>query len=328
MSKILLIHTGGTIAMAGEKHLEPGQYAAALVESLPEFVGFAQITSTILYNLDSSDIGPEQWREIALCIAQHRNEYDGFIVIHGTDTMAYTASAMAFALEGLDKPVIFTGAQRPLGALRNDARRNLADSIELATLPICEVGICFDGVLLRACRTIKHNSQAYHAFESPGCEPLAKVGVDIVLGKHLRKPLAPFRCQAQFDANVVVLHVTPGLNPDILRRFIDSASDPLNGIVLIPFGVGTVPVKTRPLAPAVRHATDLGIDVFLANAATGQLELDLYENSQVLFDAGAISGGEIRMEAALTKLMHACAIFKDKQERHAYLQWNVAGELA
>ncbi|MFA5624297.1 MAG: asparaginase [Bradymonadales bacterium] len=327
MAKILLIHTGGTLSMAGEKHLEPADYAAALLESLPEFVGFAQITSKILYNLDSSDLGPEEWEEIARCIAINRNDYDGFIVIHGTDTMPYTASALAFALEGLDRPVILTGAQRPLGALRNDARRNIADSIELATMPITEVGICFDGVLLRGCRSIKHNSQAYHAFDSPGCEPLAKVGVDIVLGGHIRKPIAPFRCQAKFDANVVVLHVTPGLSPDILRSFIDSAHEPLNGIVLVPFGVGTVPTRTRALAPVVQRATDLGIDVFLANAATGKLELELYENSKVLLDAGAISGGEICMQAALVKLMHACAIFKDREERHAYLRWNVAGEL-
>ncbi len=329
--KILLIHTGGTIGMEGETHLEPGHYASALVEQLPEYVGFAKIDSMILFNTDSSDIGPTQWSQIAKTIAEKRPSYDGFIVVHGTDTMAFTASALAFAFEGLDKPVILTGAQRPLGALRNDARRNLADSIELATLPIPEVGLCFDGVLLRGCRSCKTNTRAYHAFESPGCEPLAKLGVDITLGKHLRHPMVPFRCTPEFDANVMTIHVTPGLSSDILMRLIDQRQEEnaseLNGIVLLPFGVGTVPCLEKPIAPFVRKAVDQGIDVLVANASTGKIDLPLYENSQVLLDAGAIAGGEMRVEAALVKLMHACAAYPDRNIRHEYLRWNVAGEL-
>lgn len=329
--RVLLIHTGGTLAMEGETHLEPGHYASALVEQLPEYVGFAKVDSTILFNIDSSDIGPAQWTAIARKIADARPNYDGFIIIHGTDTMPYTASALAFAFEGLDKPVILTGAQRPLGALRNDARRNLADSIELATLPIPEVGICFDGVLLRGCRSGKINTRAYHAFDSPGCEPLAKLGVDITLGKHIRHPMVPFRCAANFNANVIVLHVTPGISSDVLMRLIEKhearVDAALDGIVLLPFGVGTVPCQTCPIAPFVRRAVDSGIDVLVANASTGKIDLPLYENSQVLLDAGAIPGGEMRMEAALVKLMHACATYADRQERHEYLRWNVAGEL-
>ena len=329
--KILLIHTGGTLAMEGETHLEPGHYASALVEQLPEYVGFAKIDSTILCNFDSSDIGPAQWTEIARKIADNRPRYDGFIIVHGTDTMPFTASALAFAFEGLDKPVILTGAQRPLGALRNDARRNLADSIELATLPIPEVGICFDGVLLRGCRSSKINTRAYHAFDSPGCEPLAKLGVDITLGKHIRRPMVPFRCAPDFDANVIVIHVTPGISSDVLMRLLEhheeKAGSSLDGIVLLPFGVGTVPCLERPIAPFVRRAVDAGIDVLVANASTGKIDLPLYENSQVLLDAGAIPGGEMRVESALVKLMHACATYRDIHERHEYLRWNVAGEL-
>ena len=324
--RILLIHTGGTLGMEGTEHLEPGHYASALVERLPEYVGFAHIDSMILCNLDSSDVGPAQWTKLAEVIAQKRSEYDGFIVVHGTDTMPYTASALAFALEGLDKPVILTGAQRPMGALRNDARRNLADSIELATQDIPEVGICFDGVLIRGCRSCKVNTRAYHAFDSPGCEPLAKLGVDITLGKHIRHPVSPFRCCPNFDANVMVLHVTPGMNATLLEPLIEGDKK-LDGIVLIPFGVGTVPCQTGNLASWVAQATWRGIDVLVANAAIGKIDLPLYENSQVLQDAGAISGGEIRMEAALVKLMHACATYKNKQERHEYLKWNVAGEM-
>lgn len=326
MQKILLIHTGGTIGMEGDQHLEPGHYVTALVEQLPEYVGFAKIDSTLLCNLDSSDIGPRQWSDLARLIASNRSQYDGFIVIHGTDTMPYTASALAFALEGLDKPVILTGAQRPLGALRNDARRNLADAIEVSTLNIPEVSICFDGVLLRGCRSCKVNTRAYHAFDTPGCEPLAKLGVDITIGKHVRHPTAPFRCRSKFDANVIVLHVTPGMHARTFARLLDS-ENALDGIVLIPFGVGTVPCADSDIAPFVAKATAQGIDVLVANASVGKIDLPLYENSQVLLDAGAISGGEMRMEAALVKLMHACATYQDRTERHEYLRWNVAGEM-
>ncbi len=324
--KILLIHTGGTIAMEGEQHLEPGHYASALVEQLPEYMGFASIDSMILCNLDSSDIGPRQWSELARTISSKRSEYDGFIVIHGTDTMPYTASALAFALEGLDKPVILTGAQRPLGALRNDARRNLADSIEVATLDIPEVGICFDGLLMRGCRTYKVNTRAYHAFDSPGCEPLARLGVDITLGKHIRRPAAPFRCCPRFDAKVMMIHVTPGMNTHLLMPLLEG-EDHLDGIVLIPFGVGTIPCLESDVADFVGMATDRNIDVLVANGTTGKIDLPLYENSAILADAGAISGGEMRPEAACVKLMHACATYPDKGERHDYLCWNVAGEL-
>ena len=314
--------------MSGESHLEPGHYASALIEQLPEYAGFARIDSRILYNVDSSDLGPNQWTTLAQTIANERSQYDGFIVVHGTDTMPYTAAALSFAFVGLDKPVILTGAQRPLGALRNDARRNLADSIELVTLDIPEVGICFDGLLLRGCRSCKINTRAYHAFDSPGCEPLAKLGVDITLGKHIRKPTVPFRCCPKFDANVMAIHVTPGLRPHALEYLLEAEGDRrLDGIVLLPFGIGTVPCAENPIAPFVRRATERGIDVLVANAATGRIDLERYENSQVLIEAGAIPGGEMRLEAALVKLMHACATYPNRAERHEYLQWNVAGEM-
>ncbi len=326
MQKILLIHTGGTIGMEGESHLEPGHYVTALVEQLPEYAGFARIDSAILCNLDSSDIGPQQWSDLARMIASNRSRYDGFIVVHGTDTMPYTASALAFALEGLDRPVVLTGAQRPLGALRNDARRNLADAIEVTTLNIPEVGICFDGMLLRGCRSCKVNSRAYHAFDSPGCEPLAKLGVDITLGKHIRRPSAPFRCSPRFDARVILVHVSPGMPAACLNRLLEGERC-LDGIVLVPFGVGTVPCLDGGIASFVDRATSLGIDVLVANSSVGKIDLSLYENSQVLLDAGAISGREMRYEAALVKLMHACATYADRSERLEYLRWNVAGEL-
>ena len=148
MPRTLVLHTGGTLGM-GADPMEPGDYAAALIESMPELRSLSDFDSRIVCNLDSSDIGPSHWTLLAETIEAAREDYDGFIIVHGTDTLAYTASALAFALEGLDRTVILTGAQRPLSALRTDARRNLADAFELATKQISEVAVCFDGSLLR-----------------------------------------------------------------------------------------------------------------------------------------------------------------------------------
>ncbi len=325
MAHILLLHTGGTLGMQHEP-LEPGAYAAALVESLPEFSGFAQIESRIVCNLDSSDIGPETWVLLAETIAAERERYDAFLIVHGTDTMAYTASALAFALQGLDRPVILTGAQRPLGALRTDARRNLADAIELATMDVPEVGICFDGLLLRGCRATKTNTRSYHAFDSPGCQPLAQLGVDISLASHIRRPLVPFHLLARFDPRVVVIQVSPGMNPKLFEPWLERQEE-LRGIVLVAFGVGTVPSLHRPVAPFIRRAVDAGIEVIAANHSAGLVNLSLYENSQVLADAGAVAGGQMLVEAAVCKLMHALGNFPEVDERRRYLRWNIAGEM-
>jgi len=157
--------------------LEPDVFASKLQDSVPELAQIADLDTQIVANLDSSDVGPELWTDLATRIEAAYDDYDGFVVVHGTDTMSYTASALSFALEDIGKPVILTGAQRPLTALRTDARRNLADAVELATRNIPEVAICFDGLLLRGCRTTKGSARDYRGFLSPDCPPLATLGV-------------------------------------------------------------------------------------------------------------------------------------------------------
>lgn len=321
---VLLIHTGGTLGMRGAP-LEPGAYADRLTEAVPELGGLARLETRILCNLDSSDVGPEEWSRLALEVESARSCADGVVIIHGTDTMAYTASALAFALVGLDRPVILTGAQRPLAALRTDARRNLVDAVELATADIPEVGICFDGLLLRGCRTVKCDARSYHAFESPGCPLLARLGFDIEILPHLPRPGPPFRCDSRFDPRVMVLYVTPGLEPDHVRRLLDRGAD-LRGLVLAAFGVGTVPSERRPLAPVIRRAVEDGVEVVLVTQRGGIVDLGLYRNSLALLEAGAISGGKMTIEAAVAKLMHALACFPAREERRRYLEADVAGE--
>lgn len=325
MPRVLLLHTGGTLGMRGTP-LEPDTYAAALTDTVPELLQIAELDIEIICNLDSSDLGPLHWTELATRIAAARANYDGFVIVHGTDTMAYTAGALSFALQNLDRPVVLTGAQRPLIAHRTDARRNLVDAVELATRPIPEVGICFDGLFLRGCRTTKSNAHDYRAFESFGCEPLARLGVDIELGAHIRHPTLPFICKPDFEPAVIVVHITPGLRPEMLEAMLHSYPG-LKGVVFSAFGAGTVPGGTASIAPLVRSLVDSGIDALIATQSAGLINLSLYQNSRQLLEAGAISAGRMRIEAAVTKLMHALASFSDPNHRRNYLESNVAGEL-
>lgn len=326
MSRVLLIHTGGTLGMTGTP-LEPGAYADALAERLPELNELAELETRIPFNLDSSDVGPSHWTALAELIAEARADYDGFVVVHGTDTMAYTASALSFALRGLDCPVVLTGAQRPLAALRTDARRNLADAVELATCDVPEVAICFDGLLLRGSRATKANVRDYRAFESPGCEPLARLGVDIEFGEHIHRPTGAFRTEPQFDSRVHLVYAHPGLEPSLLETMLDGDDAP-RGLILAAYGVGTIPTQKHSLAPVVADAADRDIDVVVVTQSSGKVDLGLYENSIALRDAGAIPGGEMGIEAAVTKLMHALAQFDAPHDRRDYLRTDIAGELA
>jgi L-asparaginase len=303
--------------------LEPGAFSHQLLDHVPGIQELAEVETRIVFNLDSSDVGPIHWAELAAIIGEEQDDWDGFVVIHGTDTMAYTAGALAFALKNLHKPVILTGAQRPMAAVRTDARRNLLDAVEVATLDIPEVGICFDGLLLRGCRSVKNDARSYRAFASPGVEPLARLGTDVNVRADLWQPRGPFRCDPRFDEAVDVLYVAPGIHADwMLARLDDSA---LKGVVLAAFGVGTVP-RLGGLVEAVARAVARGVDVLVVTQWGGRVDLDAYRNSQALHHAGALSGGQMRIEAAVPKLMHALAAYPDPAARRTYLLRDEAGE--
>ncbi len=325
MAKVLLLHTGGTLGMVGTP-LVPDAYGSRLLEAVPELLQLADIDIHIVCNLDSSDLGPSEWATLASTIADCHGDYDGFVIVHGTDTMAYTAAALSFALEGLGKPVVLTGAQRPLTALRTDARRNLVDAVEAATSDIPEVAICFDGLLMRGCRAVKNDARSYRAFESPGVPPLAKMGIDLDVSKLVRRQPLGFTPHPVFDPHVDVVYCTPGMRSDtILRR----AEDPqLRGLVLAAFGVGTVPKQVRAIATQLGEATARGLDVVVVTQRGGKVDLHAYQSSAGLADAGCLPGGTMHVEAAVPKLMHALKRFSDRAERHAYLLRDVAGELS
>ena len=263
--------------------LRPDTYAQQIVSRVPELAELAEIETRILCNLDSSDLGPDEWSALAGEVASARAAHDGVVIIHGTDTMAYTAAALSYALGGLDRPVVLTGSQRPLGEIRTDARRNLVDAVDLATREIPEVGICFDGRLLRGNRTTKGDAWSYGAFASPGCAPLARLGLDVEIGAHVRRPVRQFAADARFDPRVVVFWVVPGLEPAALQRVAEGA----RGVVLAAFGVGNVPTRLNALAPQVAALVEHGVTVLVVTQArAGAVDFSLYESGVPLRGGG------------------------------------------
>jgi L-asparaginase len=331
VKRVLILHTGGTLGMSGRRPtpLQPDTYAQHILQRVPELGELAAVDTRILCNLDSSDIGPDEWAALVDEVAAARSTHDGVVIIHGTDTMAYTAAALSFALTGLDRPVVLTGSQRPLGQIRSDARRNLVDAVDLATRDLPEVGVCFDGRLLRGNRATKGDTWSYTAFASPNCPPLARLGLDVEIGTHVRRPSAPFASDGRFDARVAVGYVTPGFDPRQLVRLVGDAGDGgARGLVLAAFGVGNAPERTRSVAAEIRRLVDGGLTVLVATQAhAGAVDLSLYANGVGLRDAGALSAGDMGIEASVTKLMHALACFPDDAAaRGAYLTRDVAGE--
>ena len=310
--------------MRGEP-LQPDAFATELTESVPELLELADLETRIVFNLDSSDVGPEHWTRLAGEIDEARRDFDGFVIVHGTDTMAYSAAALSYALLHLDKPVILTGAQRPLSAHRTDARRNLVDAVELATREISGVGICFDGLLLDGVRTTKSNVHDYRAFGSPGTPPLAKMGVDVAIDESRLQSRGDYIFRSAFDASVIVVHVAPGMHAELFTGLLE-ANEELRGLVLAAYGLGTVPTNGPDVATMVRRVVDDGVDVLAVTQSAGRVDLSRYENSRALRDVGAISGGGMTLEAGVTKLMHGLAHFPDRDNRRAYLMSNIVGE--
>lgn len=305
MKRVLMLHTGGTIGMSGRRPsaLKPDTYTNQLLQHVPELRSLADVEVQILWNMDSSNHTPRHWEQVSTALAERHDEYDGFVVVHGTDTMAYTATAVAFQLQGLKKPVVFTGSQRPLGEVRSDARANLVGALELATHDIPEVGVFFNSRLFRGVRTVKSNVWQYDAFESPNCGPLAEVGVDLVIRSLVRRSIERFAVVGSFEPRVACLELHPGLEPTLLDAMIAAG---MRGLVVRAFGSGNVPILDGGLPPAIRRATARNVPVVVVSQVPqGGVDLSLYECGLRARDAGAIDGGDLTTPAAVVKLMWA-----------------------
>src|SRR5262245_1020717 len=233
---ILLITTGGTFGMLPDAR----GFLRGVAKTVPEVTALARISVSAPFALDSSSMVPEHWASLARLIASRMDRFDGFVVTHGTDTMAYTAAALSFLLENLKKPVILTGAQRPLLEIRTDARANLVDAVEVATQGLPEVAICFGGLVLRGNRARKCSLTDYRAFQSPNYPHLGEIGARLAMYEdRVRKPRGRFRLRSELDPRVLHLRLAPGLAGTSLRG-LDLES--IRGVVLEAFGAGNIPL--------------------------------------------------------------------------------------
>ena len=338
-TKVLLIYTGGTIGMncnPRTKALEPFDFEH-LLSNVPELNQFDTEISTyqFLPPIDSSDMSPMRWTDLSHVIADNYDNYDGFVVLHGTDTMAYTASALSYMLENLTKPVIFTGSQLPIGQLRTDGKENLITSIEIAaaknqdgTAIVPEVGIYFNGHLLRGNRTTKQSADGFNAFESFNYPHLVEAGVNITYHKEMiRKPdfSKPMTPHFKLDNNVIIFSLFPGVREDLIRHII--ATPNLKSIVMRTFGSGNAP-QNPWLISALKEGTRKGkVIINISQCLEGRVEMGRYDTGYQLKEAGVVSGFDSTVEGAVTKLMFLQSQYDDPEQIRRYMQRSIRGEI-
>ena len=307
-----------------------------LSKELPLLQKFGYHISSITFDpvLDSSNITPEIWVKLAQTIQTNYSQYDGFVVLHGTDTMAYSASALSYMLDNLDKPIIFTGSQLPIGQLRTDGKENLLTSVEIAAAKINgraivpEVCIYFDSKLFRGTRTSKIDSQHFKAFDSPNYPPLAIAGVDIVYSdEFINYPSSKgiLRVNSEMCTDVVLLKIFPGIKPSIINAILQIEN--LKGVVLESFGSGNVP-DFEWFSKLIEEATKKGIIIVnISQCAGGQVKMGLYQTSVDLQNADVVSGYDMTTESAITKLMYLLGQGLNYSDVKKYMKQNLKGEI-
>jgi L-asparaginase len=336
MTKILIIYTGGTIGMVNDSKtgtLIPFDFEQ-IQNNVPELARLDYQLSVHSFDpiLDSSNMNPEIWTELAELIKEKYHEFDGFVILHGSDTMSYTAAALSFMLQNLAKPVVLTGSQLPIGEIRTDAKENLITALEIAATKkdgkamVPEVSVYFDFQLFRGNRSIKNDSEKFEAFSSPNYPILAEAGVNLDFFSNyiLPIPTEEFQIHTTFNSNIGVLKMYPGITENAVRAITESKVD---AIVLESFGSGNTTTADWFITCLQEAISNDKIIVDISQCNGGSVQLGKYETSRKLQKMGILSGYDMTFEATVTKLMYLMGKGLAIDEIKKLMEVPIAGEL-
>ena len=340
-SSILIIYTGGTIGMKADPAdgtLKPFNFSQIKAE-VPELRKFDVRIDSCTFDplIDSSDIEPSVWVRIARLIRDRYAAYDGFVILHGTDTMAYSASALSFMLKDLSKPVIFTGSQLPIGTPRTDGKENLISAVEIASAKdadghslVPEVSICFGSRLLRGNRSTKYSAEAFDAFISPNCPPLAEAGITIRYNADIiRRPSAwdlPLTIFERLDTRVAILKLHPGITPAVAGHCL--CADEIRACIIETYGSGNALSSSWFTDLVCESAARGKVLVNISQCKDGEVNMDLYATGAALKRGGVLSGKDMTTEAALAKLFVLMGLYEDNDKVKEAFQCDLRGEIS
>ncbi|MBQ9184287.1 MAG: type I asparaginase [Bacteroidales bacterium] len=339
-ASLLLIYTGGTIGMKQdleEGTLKPFDFSQIAMQ-VPEIKQFSVNIQTHTFDplIDSSDVEPSMWQKLASLIRDSYDSYDGFIVLHGTDTMAYSASALSFMLGDLGKPVIFTGSQLPVGVPRTDGKENLISAIEIASAKdsdgrpmVPEVCVYFNSLLMRGNRSVKVNSEEFSAFRSPNYPPLAQAGINIKYNKEyiMKAPKegTPLKVDTELDTRVSILKLHPGITKEVVRHILCGKES--RAVILETYGAGNAPAKGWFTDIVSEAAASGKILVNVTQCLSGTVDMSIYATGKALQRAGVINGYDSTTESCLAKLFHLMGKTADNEKVKELMEKNLKGEI-